>query len=137
MRGLALAVALTTALGWAPAAEAAAPGAPRLIGTTLSAVVFTRNPPSADGELVRTMLQAYLRDDGSAIVRVWDADRDRYTQPVERPWSFSDGVLCLGLPAGRICVRVHRWGPRIAGFAVRPYAMLDGDVQTGNAIVGR
>jgi hypothetical protein len=136
MRGLTIVVGLSIVLAGAlgSAVEAAAPAVRQLVGTTLSAVAFTRNPPDAEGELERTMLQAYLRADGSAIVRVWDADSDRYTAPVERRWSLNDGVLCLGLPNRSICAEVHVWGPRIAGFAARPYVMLDGDLQAGNAI---
>jgi hypothetical protein len=91
------------------------------------------------GALSRFMLQAYLRQDGSAMIRVWDAVRNAYTKPVERYWTQSGSKLCLDLPPpgpGGICADVHSWGPRIAGFGTAPYVMLDGDLKRGNALVG-
>lgn len=85
------------------------------------------------------MLQAYLRPDGTAWVRVWDAARDAYTTATERNWTASSDRLCLDLPnpaPARICIEVHSWGPRIAGVGTAPYVMLDGDLRPGNAIRG-
>ena len=117
------------------------PSLTSLAGNTLSAVTWV--PRSAatpgGGALSRVMLQAYLRQDGSALIRVWDAVRNAYTKPVERYWTLSGSRLCLDLPppepAG-ICADVHSWGPRIAGFGTAPYVMLDGDIKRGNALVG-
>jgi hypothetical protein len=112
-----------------------------LAGNTLSAVTWV--PRSAatpgGGALSRVMLQAYLRQDGTAMIRVWDAVRNTYTKPVERYWTLSGSKLCLDLPPpgpGGICADVHNWGPRIAGFGTAPYVMLDGDLKRGNALVG-
>lgn len=112
-----------------------------LAGNTLSAVTWV--PRSAGtpggGALSRFMLQAYFRQDGSALIRVWDAVRNAYTKPVERYWTLSGSKLCLDLPPpgpGGICADVHSWGPRIAGFGTAPYVMLDGDLKRGNALVG-
>jgi hypothetical protein len=125
------------------AAEPAAPLAPLLVGNTLSAVTFVPRPPGAPGggELSRIMLQAYLRGDGSALVRVWDTLTASYTPPVDRRWALSGNTLCLDLPKvpnsafpPGFCADVHVWGPRIAGIGVKPYAMLDGDLQPGNLV---
>ena len=112
-----------------------------LAGNTLSAVTWV--PRSAatpgGGALSRFMLQAYLRQDGSALIRVWYAVRNAYTKPVERYWTLSGSRLCLDLPTpgpGRICADVHSWGPRIAGYGTDPYVMLDGDLKPGNALIG-
>lgn len=109
----------------------------QLAGNTLSAVTYSPNPPgSHNGELARVMLQAYLRPDGRALVRLWDAGRGGYTAAVERRWSLEGNKLCLDLPNQRFCAEVHVWGPRIAGAGAQPYAMLDGDLRPGNAITG-
>jgi hypothetical protein len=112
-----------------------------LPGNTLSAVTWV--PRSAatpgGGALSRFLLQAYLRQDGSASIRVWDGIRNTYTKPVERYWTLSGSKLCLDVPPpgpGGICADVHSWGPRIAGFGTAPYVMLDGDLKRGNALIG-
>ena len=112
-----------------------------LAGKTLSAVTWVPRPGSASGggALTRFMLQAYLRQDGSALIRIWDPARNEYTRPVERNWTLSGKRLCLDLPnpgPGRICAEVHSWGPRIAGTGTAPYVMLDGDLKPGNALFG-
>jgi hypothetical protein len=121
------------------AAEPPQPLASRLAGNTLSAVTFMPRRPGmpGGGELARVMIQAYLRADGGALVRVWDPGHNAYTHPVERRWSLSGTRLCIDLPSGSICADVHVWGPRIAGIGTRPYAMLDGDLQPGNAITAK
>jgi hypothetical protein len=111
-----------------------------LAGNTLSAVTWVPRSAAASGggALSRFTLQAYLRPDGSALIRVWDATRNAYTTPAQRYWTLSDSTLCLDLPTpgpGRICANVHIWGPRIAGFGTAPYVMLDGDLKPGNALV--
>jgi hypothetical protein len=112
-----------------------------LAGKTLSAVTWVPRPAAASGggALSRFMLQAYLRQDGSALIRIWDPARNAYTRPVERNWTLSGSRLCLDLPnpgPGRICAGVHSWGPRIAGIGTAPYVMLDGDLKPGNAVLG-
>lgn len=133
------AVVLALVLGeraWA--AEAAAPLAARLAGNTLSAVTFLPRKAGmpGGGELARVMIQAYLRPDGGAVVRVWDPSRGSYTVPAERRWTLSGTRLCIDSPYGWICADVHTWGPRIAGVSSHPYAMLDGDLKPGNTIGG-
>jgi len=120
------------------AAESPVPLAGRLAGSTLSAVAYVPWRPGlpGGGELARLMLQAYLRADGGAVVRVWDPGHNAYTAPVERRWSLEGDRLCIDLPTGPLCAEVHVWGPRIAGTGTHPYAMLDGDLQPGNAISG-
>lgn len=126
----------------AVAAEVAPPSAALLAGRTLSAVAYVPHSPTVPpgGELARYMFQAYLRSDGSALVRVWDTARDAYTPLADRRWTLSGSTLCIdlsGLGPGHICADVHVWGPRIAGVGVKPYAMLDGDLQPGDAIAAR
>jgi hypothetical protein len=127
--------------GAAPA-RAAAPSPPSfatLAGSTLSAVTYVargRGMPGG-GEIGRFMFQAYLRPDGTALVRVWDEARDRYTRPEERRWTLAGRRLCVGLPRlgpTIVCADVHVWGPRIAGVGTEPYVMLDGDLEPGNAL---
>jgi hypothetical protein len=130
--------------GGASAAEPPPVSASQLIGNTLSAVAFVPRPasmPGANGpnggELARIMLQAYLGAGGRALVRAWDPSRDTYTVPAERRWSLAGSTFCVDVPlAGPqpICADIHIWGPRIAGVGVKPYAMLDGDLQPGNAL---
>jgi hypothetical protein len=128
----------------APAAFAADPPvvtASQLAGKTLSAVAFVPRIAgmAGGGGLARIMLQAYLSGDGRALVRSWDTSRDAYTAPVQRRWSLSGSTFCVDVPlAGPqpICADIHIWGPRIGGVGVKPYAMLDGDLQPGNAIGG-
>ena len=116
-------------------------GTPTLAGNTLSAVTWVpRSNAAGGGALRRFVLQAYLRPDGTALVRVWDAPRNSYTRPEERRWGLSGSRLCLDLPVPpgpeRICAEIHEWGPRIAGVGTLPYVMLDGDLKPGNAILG-
>ena len=140
----ALAVALLPFFAARPlgAAEAPLPPVGAISGHTLNAVAHVPRPPgtAGGGELSRIMLQAYLRPDGRALVRVWDTARNRYTPAAERRWSLSGRTLCVDLPGGgtpgSLCADVHVWGPRIAGIGTRPYAMIDGDLQPGNAIGG-
>jgi len=134
---LLLASVMTSAAG----AGDGSPMLTSLAGNTLRAVTWVPRSAatSGGGALSRFMLQAYLRPDGSALIRVWDTARNAYTKPAERYWTLSDGRLCLDLPPpgpGRICADVHSWGPRIAGFGTSPYVMLDGDLKRGNALVG-
>lgn len=110
-----------------------------LAGRTLSAVIYVRRPPwlRSDSELARFMFQAYLRANGSALVRVWDEGRDAYTRPIERRWTASERRLCVGLPRpgpAQVCADVHLWGPQIAGMGISPYVMLDGDIEPGDTI---
>jgi len=137
--GMLVSVALLAAGAGASAGEGPRALAGFLAGNTLSAVIWVPRSAVAPGSgaLSRFMLQAYLRRDGSALIRVWDAARNVYTQPAERNWTLSDSRLCLDLPTpgpGRICADVHSWGPRIAGIGTRPYVMLDGDLKPGNAL---
>lgn len=135
-----VATILSTALltGIAAAADS---GPLTLAGNTLSAVTWVPRSAAAPGggALSRFMLQAYLRQDGSALIRVWDPAHNAYTRPVERSWTLSGSRLCLDLPApgpGRVCAEIHSWGPRIAGVATAPYVMLDGDLKPGNTLFG-
>ena len=89
-----------------------------------------------DNFVVHRVLQAYLEADGRALVRQWQSADNRYSAPARTRWSLSDDKLCIELSAAPICAKVHIWGPRIAGIGTRPYAMLDGDLQPGNAIAG-
>ena len=135
----AAALMLLSLVGPGPAAAAdPLPGQPSLAaqlgGKTLSAVAYIKSPPGAAGGLQRLMLQAYLAPDGSSLVRQWASARNSYSPPLRTRWSLSDDVLCIGLSSGPLCAKVHVWGPRIAGLGTRPYAMLDGDLQPGNAI---
>jgi hypothetical protein len=127
--------------GAATAAEPPPVTASQLVGNTLSAVAFVARQPGmpGGGELARIMLQAYLGPGGHALVRAWDAERDAYTPPAPLHWSLAGSTLCLDLPirgAKPLCADVHIWGPRIAGVGATPYAMLDGDLQPGNALRG-
>ncbi|HYM73999.1 MAG TPA: hypothetical protein VET89_13530 [Stellaceae bacterium] len=134
-----LALSFIAAGGPAGAAGPPAVQPSQLIGNTLSAVAYVPHAPGlpGGGELSRIMLQAYLRADGRALVRAWDPARDAYTPPAERRWSLAGSKFCIDLPfksAAPICADIHIWGPRIAGVGVMPYAMLDGDLQPGNAL---
>ena len=139
------AVALVAALGSGVTSAKGASGPEELdhllAGNTLSAVIWVPRSAAAStgGALSRFMLQAYLRQDGTASVRVWDAARNTYITTVERNWIGSGNRFCLDLPnpaPARICAEVHSWGPRIAGVGTAPYVMLDGDLRPGNAIRG-
>ena len=148
MKILAVPVVFVTLLSLASVVTSTAAGAgdrsptvAGLAGNTLSAVTWVpRSATTAGGgALSRFMLQAYLRQDGSALIRVWDAARNAYTKPAERYWTLFGSKLCLDVPPpgpGGICADVHSWGPRIAGFGTAPYVMLDGDLKRGNALVG-
>jgi hypothetical protein len=125
--------------GTAVAASPPPVTANQLVGNTLSAVAFVPRRPgmAGGGELARIMLQAYLGADGRALVRAWDPGRDSYTAPASLQWTLSGSTFCLGLPikgANSVCADIHIWGPRIAGVGVKPYAMLDGDLQPGNML---
>jgi hypothetical protein len=131
----------TLITGGALATEPPPVTANQLAGKTLSAIAFVPRLPgmAGGGELARIMLQAYLGADGRALVRAWDTSHNAYTVPAERRWSLSGSTFCVDVPlAGPrpICADIHIWGPRIAGMGVKPYAMLDGDLQPGNMLGG-
>jgi len=131
-----VALLLVGAGGEAGAADAPSLAA-QLGGKTLSAVAYVPRPAdSGGGSLQRIMLQAYLDADGRALVRQWVAANNRYSAPARTRWSLNDDMLCIELQSAPLCAKVHIWGPRIAGVGTRPYAMLDGDLQPGNAISG-
>jgi hypothetical protein len=124
----------------AAAQESNAPLAGQLGGNTVNAVIFVpRGTTGGKGALNRLMFQAFLRQNGSALVRVWDTARDSYTAPVERKWHAEGTTFCLDIPmseiAGEACADVHIWGPRIAGTGTGRFFMLDGDIQSGNALI--
>lgn len=130
------------AAGPGRAQEAAAPGNATLAGNTLSAVLFLPHEAAGGGSLDRVVFQAFLRPDGTALIRRWMPARNAYTTPGEQRWSLADNnTLCLDFPANagvpRICVEIHVWGPRIAGNATGAgrFALLDGDIEPGNAIL--
>jgi hypothetical protein len=139
------AVAFTAALVLGGTSANAASGPPKLVdllaGNTLSAVIYVQRsvPASGASALNRFMLQAYLRRDGSALVRVWEAAHNSYSRPADRKWDLSGSTLCLdvvGLGPGKICAIVHVWGQRIAGVGTTPYVLLDGDLKPGNTVFG-
>src|SRR5713226_8445099 len=134
--GALLALSLLGAGGTAVAAEAPSLAA-QLGGKTLSAVAYVpRSSSAGGGSLQRIMLQAYLEASGAALLRQWVPARNSYSVPARTRWSLQDDTLCIELPSAPLCAKVHIWGPRIAGIGTRPYAMLDGDLQPGNAITG-
>jgi hypothetical protein len=138
---LSLCVAIAVLGTSAGAANGSPTTADLLAGYTLSAVTWVPRPAtvSGGGALSRFVLQAYLRHDGSALIRLWDAAHKAYTRPVERSWTLSGSRLCLDVPnpgPGRICAEVHSWGQRIAGIGTVPYVMLDGDLTPGNSLLG-
>jgi len=122
----------------APSGESDQLSAANLAGQTLSAVAYLSRPAEhGGGSLTRLMFQAYLRPDGTALVRVWDVAADAYTRPAESHWNLTAPQLCLAVPPAvsqTLCLDVHVWGPRIAGSSITPYAMLDGDLKQGNLI---
>jgi hypothetical protein len=132
-------VALLLLAGGSPASAAgSAPSlAAQLGGKTLSAVAYVpRASGAGGGSLQRIVLQAYLAADGKTLLRQWIGARNSYSRPVQTRWSLSEDTLCINLPTAPLCAKVHIWGPRIAGIGTQPYAMLDGDLQPGNAITG-
>ena len=136
---LPIATSLALAASLAGAAEPPPVLPAQLAGKTLSAVAYVPRPPGAPGggALQRIMLQAYLAADGGAVVRQWAPERNSYSVPAQTKWSLADNRLCVDLATQKLCAVVHIWGPRIAGIGTQPYTMLDGDLQPGNAIVGR
>jgi hypothetical protein len=140
----AAALLVVAAAAWAGDAPPVEPA--QLAGNTLSAVAYVPTPAGGSGgALQRIMLQAYLAADGSTVVRRWLPERNSYSAPAQTRWSLSQNRLCIDMPAGArgtaaaparesLCAIVHVWWPRIAGIGTQPYAMLDGDLQPGNAI---
>ena len=136
------ALILVAGIGGTARGDEAASLGERLAGNTLSAVIFLpHEAPRGGGSLDRLVIQAFLRGDGSALVRRWDAGRDAYTVPADGRWSVTGSTLCLDArslgDAPRLCVDVHVWGPRIAGSTAGTgrFAMLDGDIEPGNTLV--
>lgn len=135
-----LAGALLALAGGAARAEDRTPSLTEtLAGNTVSAVMFLPHEDQVD----RVVFQAYLRPDGSALVRRWDAGRDAYTNAAETRWTVSGTTLCLAFPGlaggSDICIETHVWGPRIAGNTAGTgrFAMLDGDIEPGNSIAAQ
>jgi hypothetical protein len=135
-------IGLVLACG-AARAEDAAPSLATVLGdNTLAADMFLPHAaPGGGGSLTRVMFQAYLRTNGTALIRRWDAPHDAYTTPAEAHWSVTGSTLCMNFPGlattGDICIEVHVWGPRIAGntAGTGPFALLDGNVEPGNSLI--
>ena len=112
-------------------------------GGTVSAVAYLPNAqpqpgPNGSGasSLLTVMFQAFLRDDGTALVRSWDPQAARYTPTATQFWSIDGSTLCLAVPAFQrtdpLCLEVHVWGPNFAGYAVNgSHGMVQGDVKPG------
>jgi len=112
----------------------------RLPGNTVSAILFLPHEGAAGEVLDRVMFQAYLRTDGSALMRRWDGAHDAYTAPADGHWRVTGDTLCLAfpdMPGPEICIETHVWGPRIAGNTAGPgrFALLDGNIEPGNSLV--
>jgi hypothetical protein len=107
-----------------------------LAGNTVSAVMFL---PHED-QVQRVMFQAFLRPDGSELVRRWDPAHDAYTAPANAHWTLTGDTLCLVFPGlggdPNICIETHVWGPRISGNTAGSgrFAMVNGDIEPGNSI---
>jgi hypothetical protein len=140
-------LALAAFLGAAAPAAAAnvdtLDAAKDLADKTLSGVAYIPQPtpqPGTDGtpSLKTVMFQAYLRPDGSALVRAWDPAADRYTPTEARPWRGEGTTLCLTVPAfalpDALCVSLHAWGPEFGGTGINHNAMIKGDVRAGSAL---
>lgn len=108
-----------------------------LADKTLSGVAFL---PQVDktSSLKTVMFQAYLRRDGSALVRAWDPAANRYSPTDTRPWRGDRDTLCLTVPAFALpeplCVSLHSWGVAFAGTGINYQAMVKGDVRQGSAL---
>lgn len=117
---------------------------PFFTGNTVSAVAYlpVAHPqagPNATGasSLLTVMFQAFLRDDGTALVRSWDPQAARYTATAKQFWSLDGNTLCLAVPAFQrtdpLCLEVHIWGPNFAGYGVNgAHGMVQGDVKPGH-----
>jgi hypothetical protein len=114
-------------------------------GNTVNAVAFLPVDPSephlaapGSGSLLRIMFQAYLRPDGEALVRSWDARVGRYTPVSNQPWRLDGSTLCLAVPSFELreplCFDVHLWGRNFAGHGVNANGMIKGDVKPGNGL---
>ena len=142
-RALVATTGLVLSCGAALAQDAAPSLATALGDNTLAAVMFLPHAaPAGGGSLTRVVFQAYLRANGSALIRRWDAPHDAYTTPAEAHWSVTGSTLCMNFPGllatpGDICIEVHVWGPRIAGntAGTGPFALLDGNIEPGNSLV--
>ncbi len=161
IRHLALAASLAAlcTLGAPPARAADVHGGHGAVGTgpnidhldaakdfadkTLSGVAFIpQATPQAtvtgNSGLKTVMFQAYLRPDGSALVRAWDGATNRYTPTDTRPWRGEGSTLCLAVPAfglpEPLCIALHTWGPAFGGSGVNFQAMVKGDVRQGSAL---
>lgn len=145
-RGVAAALAIVAAL-IAPAShgagipDAAASISAALVGNTLSGVLFLPHEAAKGETLDRVVFQAYLRPDGSALMRRWEPAHNAYTAVAEQRWSVAGNTLCLDFSLSadvpRLCVEVHVWGPRIAGNTTGAgrFAMLDANVEPGNTLI--
>jgi hypothetical protein len=159
IRRLTLAASLIALCGIVGAARAAEHDAHGAVGTgpnidhldaakdfadkTLSGVAFIPQTTPQVGiagtpGLKTVMFQAYLRPDGSALVRAWDPATNRYTPTDTRPWRGEGSTLCLAVPAFALpeplCIALHSWGPAFGGSGVNYSAMVKGDVRQGSAL---
>ena len=143
----ALALAVTPAFAAGPAPDGHGHGSDKsgpnidaldaakdLVDKTLSGVAFIPQANNASS-LKTVMFQAYLRPDGSALVRAWDSVANRYTPTDTRPWRGTGDQLCLTVPAfglpEALCIQLHAWGVAFAGTGINVNAMVKGDVRTG------
>ena len=114
-------------------------------GNTMNAVAYVPSAqpqpgPNAIGasSLSTVMFQAYLREDGTALVRAWDPRSARYTPTAQQFWSVDGDTMCLAVPAFQradpLCLEIHVWGLNFAGYGINGgHGMIKGDVKPGRA----
>lgn len=120
------------------------PAAPSLVaalaGNTLSGVLFVPRETGKGETLDRVVFQAYLRPDGSTLMRRWEPAHDAYSDIASRQWRVKGRTLCLDFPMDErvpaLCIEVHIWGPRIAGNTTGKgqFAILDANIEPGNTV---
>lgn len=89
-------------------------------GSTISALVYRSFPKptvraggasSAD----KMIFEAWLKDDGAARVRLWDADTGAWRATASETWTVQGDLFCLsaaslGIGMPRLCLDTLIWG---------------------------
>lgn len=111
-------------------------------GSTISAQVYRSFPKptvkaggasSAD----KMIFQAWLRDDGGARVRLWDADTGAWRATADERWTVEGDLFCLsagslGIGAPRLCLDTLIWGQVFSASGPKGEYLVKGNWKKGN-----
>ena len=111
-----------------------------LKGSTISALVYRSFAPQRQSESGtatsdRVVLQAWLREDGTARVRVLDESRNIWRAVANETWSVQGDLFCLSAGSfgmGRLCLDTLIYGQVFSAASPKADVLVKGNWRKGN-----